>query len=406
MDHIDADPPAFKIFNNQSPSYGTGVAFDAGDYKTIASSHEFGGLDDGTSPSTKEELMTAYLEFLGISLSLQANFYSNITQVCANGTVNFFDQSSGNAISWTWTFEGGNPASSSIQNPIIQYSTPGSYDVSLTVSDGSENSTLTLNNFITVMSIPGIPPLPAGPVNVCANGGNTTYTTAGLTGITSYDWQLEPANSGFVVGSGLNVTVFWVSGYLGEASLKVAGVNGCGTGAYSNSLALTRYLPEVSLEPFEWVCLDWPSFEITGGSPEGGEYSGPGVENGWFNPANAGVGTHTITYTFTDGNSCENFATETILVDPCTGLKETGDLTGINIYPNPTNGLTNIHFNQEIDNAEVKIVNTMSKIVYSETVGKITDKNLRIDLSNQPKGIYFIHIKSDMVDFTAKILFQ
>ncbi len=406
MDHIDADPPAFKIFNNQSPSYGTGVAFDAGDYKTIASSHEFGGLDDGTSPSTKEELMTAYLEFLGISLSLQANFYSNITQVCANGTVNFFDQSSGNAISWTWTFEGGNPASSSIQNPIIQYTTPGSYDVSLTVSDGSESSTIALNNFITVMSISGIPPLPAGPVNVCANGGNTTYTTAGLTGITSYDWQLEPANSGFVVGSGLNVTVFWVSGYLGEASLKVAGVNGCGTGAYSNSLALTRYLPEVSLEPFEWVCLDWPSFEITGGSPEGGEYSGPGVENGWFNPANAGVGTHTITYTFTDGNSCENFATETILVDPCTGLKETGDLTGINIYPNPTNGLTNIHFNQEIDNAEVKIVNTMSKIVYSETVGKITDKNLRIDLSNQPKGIYFIHIKSDMVDFTAKILFQ
>ena len=102
---------------------------------------------------------------------------------------------------------------------------------------------------------------------------------------------------------------------------------------------ITRYLPEVTLDPFDWVCINWPAFELTGGMPPGGEYSGPGVESGWFDPAIAGVGTHTITYTYTDPNSCENFVSETILVDPCTGFNDISDLSGINLYPNPTTGL-------------------------------------------------------------------
>ncbi|MFZ4707518.1 MAG: hypothetical protein ACOYMF_16080, partial [Bacteroidales bacterium] len=57
-----------------------------------------------------------------------------------------------------------------------------------------------------------------------------------------------------------------------------------------------------------------PAFALTGGSPTGGVYSGPGVAGGTFTPATAGVGTHTITYTFTDGNGCSNFCTFTIQV--------------------------------------------------------------------------------------------
>ena len=66
MDHIDPVTPAFLILNNQSPSYGTAVAYDAGTYKTIGASHEFGGLNDSSFPSTKEELMYQYLDFFGL----------------------------------------------------------------------------------------------------------------------------------------------------------------------------------------------------------------------------------------------------------------------------------------------------------------------------------------------------
>lgn len=64
VDHISAIPPADLIFMNASPSYGCGVAYDAGTYKTIGVSFEFGGLDDGVD--TKDELMAAYLDFFGI----------------------------------------------------------------------------------------------------------------------------------------------------------------------------------------------------------------------------------------------------------------------------------------------------------------------------------------------------
>lgn len=56
-------PEAFELFRNQIPSYCNAVARDAGDYKTVGTSFEFGGLEDGAS--TKEELMLEILEFFG-----------------------------------------------------------------------------------------------------------------------------------------------------------------------------------------------------------------------------------------------------------------------------------------------------------------------------------------------------
>ncbi|MCK4289326.1 MAG: T9SS type A sorting domain-containing protein, partial [Bacteroidales bacterium] len=64
--YIEPVNPAFTIFQSQEISYGCGIAYDADDYKTIASSYEFGALVDGEFPSTKLELMGQYLYFFGI----------------------------------------------------------------------------------------------------------------------------------------------------------------------------------------------------------------------------------------------------------------------------------------------------------------------------------------------------
>ena len=65
------------------------------------------------------------------------------------------------------------------------------------------------------------------------------------------------------------------------------------------------------------VCADAPAFDLTQGSPVVGLYSGPGITTSpQFDPSAAGDGTHTITYTYTDGNSCTNSATQDITVVP------------------------------------------------------------------------------------------
>ena len=66
IDHLETLGSAFLILENQDPSYGTGIAYDGGTYKTIGTSHEFGGLADGLAPSTKVYLMTQYLDFFGL----------------------------------------------------------------------------------------------------------------------------------------------------------------------------------------------------------------------------------------------------------------------------------------------------------------------------------------------------
>ena len=69
--------------------------------------------------------------------SLTANFSADTTDVCEGDVVNFTDQSIGAVTSWSWSFEGGTPASSTVQNPSVTYNTSGTYDVTLEVSDGS-----------------------------------------------------------------------------------------------------------------------------------------------------------------------------------------------------------------------------------------------------------------------------
>ncbi|NPA34951.1 MAG: PKD domain-containing protein [Chlorobi bacterium] len=84
-----------------------------------------------------------------------ANFYGIPTTIYAGQSVNFFDQSLYSPTSWTWSFPGGTPATSTAQNPSnIVYNTPGTYDVILVACNAFGCDTMTKQNYITVLPIP------------------------------------------------------------------------------------------------------------------------------------------------------------------------------------------------------------------------------------------------------------
>ncbi len=60
-----------------------------------------------------------------------ANFAANTTTICPGNTVTFTDLSLNSPTSWSWTFAGGTPATSTSQNPTITYNTAGTYAVTL-----------------------------------------------------------------------------------------------------------------------------------------------------------------------------------------------------------------------------------------------------------------------------------
>ena len=84
-----------------------------------------------------------------------ANFAADErTVTCLAPTVQFWDNSalSGNSPTWAWTFPGGSPATSTVRDPMVNYSVPGVYNVSLTVTDANGTSSRTINGFITYLS--------------------------------------------------------------------------------------------------------------------------------------------------------------------------------------------------------------------------------------------------------------
>ena len=79
-----------------------------------------------------------------------ANFTSNITTGNAPLIVNFFDNSTNPPTSWAWNFPGGSPNTSNAQNPTVVYSTPSTYQVSLTASNSFGSDSETKTSYIIV----------------------------------------------------------------------------------------------------------------------------------------------------------------------------------------------------------------------------------------------------------------
>ncbi|MBP6334066.1 MAG: PKD domain-containing protein [Bacteroidia bacterium] len=107
-----------------------------------------------------------------------ANFTASSQSVCVNGSLDFLDLS-GNASEWLWTFPGGTPATSNLQNPSVTYSVPGTYGVMLVATNAAGSNILMRQMFIVVKDNP------AKPI-ITVNGNNLSSTLS-----SSYQWLLN-----------------------------------------------------------------------------------------------------------------------------------------------------------------------------------------------------------------------
>lgn len=82
----------------------------------------------------------------------EAKFDQNLLNVCLGESINFTDLSFNKATSWTWYFEGGTPAVSTEQNPVITYNYSGKFNVKLVVSDGVSIDSIEQTDLITVLN--------------------------------------------------------------------------------------------------------------------------------------------------------------------------------------------------------------------------------------------------------------
>ncbi|MCT4664201.1 MAG: T9SS type A sorting domain-containing protein [Flavobacteriales bacterium] len=84
------------------------------------------------------------------------NFSASQTTICEGQTVSFTDVSAGSPTAWSWVFNGGTPAFSNQQNPVVTYENAGNYPVILIASNNDGADTLVIANFIAVHTFPEV----------------------------------------------------------------------------------------------------------------------------------------------------------------------------------------------------------------------------------------------------------
>lgn len=98
-------------------------------------------------------------------------------------------------------------------------------------------------------------------------------------------------------------------------------------------------LPAVTVSlPLDTACINLGPVTLSGESPAGGTWSGPGVTGNQYNPGATGSGTFGMMYTYMySATGCSATATDSIVADICNGVENVVN-TSIEIYPNPNNG--------------------------------------------------------------------
>ncbi len=217
---------------------------------------------------------------------------------------------------------GGMPAGGTYSGPGVISSTgyfdpatgTGSHTITYTYADAN-GCTNTATGIQTVNALPSVtlqdqpaacvsdPPFPLA--GGTPTGG--TYSGPGVNTTTSY---FDPSS-----GSGPHAI-----------SYTYTNLNGC-TQTTSKTL-MVHALPVVQLAVQPDVCINSQPVLLTGGTPPGGTYSGPGVipSSGYFDPQLAGAGDHEITYTWTSDAGCVSSAGHPIHVIPLP--EAAGSVTG------------------------------------------------------------------------------
>ncbi len=87
-----------------------------------------------------------------------ADFTASATSICVGQTVTFTNNTNGTApLTYSWSFQGGNPATSSATNPQVTYPTAGTYSVTLTATNSNGSNQAVKTGYITVSGVQALP---------------------------------------------------------------------------------------------------------------------------------------------------------------------------------------------------------------------------------------------------------
>lgn len=265
------------------------------------------------APAMKTALLSCILLLVFPVLRAQADFTPSVKQGCVPLTVNFTDKSSG-AVQWLWDFGNGN--TSTLQNPSAIYYASGVFSISLTVWDGSGNtSTIKKTNLLRVFKNPKAL-FTASPNPVCP-GETVQFSSStcqpGDTAIVKYSWDFGNGNLSNKANPGYSYTTPGTY----NISLVVTDGHGCQDKLLKNSYIRVKPGPKAIFTVDSGYNCTVPTTFWFNNKSTGGQLSyswkfGDGNTSTQKSPKHTynNSGTYSPTLTVTDTNGCS--ATTTV----------------------------------------------------------------------------------------------
>lgn len=188
----------------------------------------------------------------------------------------------------------------------------------------------------------------SGSVSMCSGG--SAQLKVDLTGLPPWNFVYTNGSQNFSVNT--SVTPYFITVNPTVTTFyNLVSVNSqycAGTTSGSATVSIIQP-PVVTLAPFNPVCSN-QTISLSGGSPMGGIFSGPGVSGGQFNASVAGPGTHTITYTYGIGSGCQRSATQPITVNQSPVISSFSPVSGpvgsqVTLTGTAFSNVTSVRFN-------------------------------------------------------------
>jgi PKD repeat protein len=351
-----------------------------------------------------------------------AAFINKVHYVCEGTTITFTDGSwNGTPDTWSWDFPGGTPATSADQNPVIQYNTAGTYDITLTVTNSAGSNSYTETASVVVVPASGQYSVPysegfesisfPGTEWAVENGGGNTWTQTGLAThsglsavyINNFTGNTTQTTDVFVTPTYnlSNVTqanlTFWLAFAARSASstdqLKVFASTTCGqlwsirynkTGTTLSTAGLitSNFIPTAAQWRQETVNISSSSYN-----------NKPNVR---------------FKFEYFQGNG-NNIFIDDLNLDGTVGLNEVLEASlALSVYPNPVMNQATVEFTLTEKNAiRIDVVDVLGRVVNTITETTLDAGDYQFELpAGLASGLYSVLLNVNGYTTSRKVVIQ
>ncbi len=376
-------------------------------------------LAPGATANRDQVISQSNLDLVGANGVLTlcaADFSADVVTVCTGGSIQFEDESYNSVNGWTWTFDGGTPNTSTDENPVITYNTPGIYNVTLEATDGVDTETTLMVGYVRVLtSGAGLPHREGFEQSttlqntawweVVNTGGNAQWevTTAaahsGSKCATLQNFAQPSDNEDELVSSRVDLSTIDVStgvtmsfryAYRKRASsnnecLKVFISGDCGDNwAQRKTLCNVALGSDISGTNWTATSGDWETVHMLNVTDA---YWTENFRYKFLFESDGGNNIYLDDINIYSGGSSD---------DIVVGLEENGlEIESVALFPNPADEQINVRFTSSSDlPASIVVQDVSGKILRSSSLNATTGSNLvLLDTDTLSQGVYFLKLQ-------------